>query len=609
MSVNLLERANTRLGAFHTPSLSSTTTAVAFLGAMLAISAIHGFWPGESQPMVQTILDSGAIKCLHNEGWRALTAHCDSIGEPIGLTFLTGMPETMLGWALSWLPGVDPWAAHQLLNIILDAVALSGGYLLLRRWTVARGIALIAATTYLVSPSLIGVNGFQFTFTGYTFIPLYLLLFLKGIDQFEQGGRQSVGVAYLLGVTFLMVFTDGYSYATALLLIGCVYLVWLVRGRNATIRQKAASAVTFAVTNLIAVAAYSLYINAPAEPQATLGNFRYYSLDVITMFVPQPRLWWPSHVGYQPPVLRLWGDGGNVYFNYMGYGMILLVGWLLVSGRLLGQQSRPAKEVLPLLAGGLIALFLSFGPALKVNSVVDPKVRVGDVPTSQTVVGLPTKFLFASVPPFSDMRAVFRWSIGSRFVLIFGAAYATNIVWGSGRRGLAAGLILVSAAEVMPAPRLQAALARDQASQVSALRNQAFAEFDALTTSGERVLMLPSLNDFAANAMAPFAGVRTYNVGIDKSYAAARAAWPPGVREAAAKVGQPAGQANRIARVLDKDADAVVICYFSMLEAGKAWPAPFPQKAYFKNQATVLSQDDRFITQRGQWMTVIRLRH
>ena len=71
---------------------------------------------------------------------------------------------------------------------------------------------------------------------------------------------------------------------------------------------------TFAAANLCALAAYSVYTNAPATPDVGIGAYRYLGLDPVTLFIPEATLWWPSHIGYQPPVLypRLWGDGSNI---------------------------------------------------------------------------------------------------------------------------------------------------------------------------------------------------------------------------------------------------------------------------------------------------------
>jgi hypothetical protein len=609
MSVAMTTRMRARTATVAKPSLPTVATLAGFAVLLIAVVVIHGFFWGESQPMVQTILDSGAIRCLHDAGWSALTAKCNAVGQPIGLTFLTGMPETMLGWAISWIPGVDAWTAHQLLNVLLDAVAMAAGYLLLRRWGVMRAIALVAPAVYLVSPSMIGLNGFQYTFTGYAFLPLYVYLFCNGIDRFEDGQRHWVGVGYLTGVTFLMVFTDGYSYATALLMVGCVLIWWLWRNQQAGRNRKIAAVATIVLANLVAVGAYSAYINAPTEPHSSLGQFRYFGLDPATLFIPQSRLFWPIHLGYHPPTLNLYGDGGNYLFNYMGFITMGLVAWLILSRRIRRETEARHREIAPLFVAAAIALFLSFGPALKFYNQVNPGIPVGDVPINETRFGLPTSFLFAHVPPFSEMRAVFRWSLATRLMLVFGAAFAGNLIWRSGRRGIAAALLLLAAIEVAPAPRIQLNINRRQADQISTVRNVVMREFDGLTNKGELVLLAPSMNDFLVNAMAPFAGVRTYNVGIDKSYAASTAKWPADVKAAVSGVLNPNGQADRVAAVLQHDANAFVICYFSLLDAGKWWPAPNGHEAELHQQTALLAQDPRFAVEQGTWMAVIRLQH
>ena len=287
----------------------------------------------------------------------------------------------------------------------LDAVALGGGYLLLRRWSVVRPVALLAPALYLVSPSLLSVNGFGTTFAGYAFLPLYVYLFLCGLDRFAEGQRRWIGAAYLGGVTLLMVFTDGYSYATALLIICMMLIWWLFRG-GAALNARLAALGTFAAANLCALAAYSVYTNAPATPDVGIGAYRYLGLDPVTLFIPEATLWWPSHIGYQPPVLypRLWGDGSNILHNYMGFAMIGIVAWFLLSRRLRRQPAGQRLEIAPLFVAGSVALFLSLGPAVKIASRAVPISPSWDVPVSKTVIGLPTVFLYRFIPPFDDMR-------------------------------------------------------------------------------------------------------------------------------------------------------------------------------------------------------------
>ena len=582
--------------------------AIGFGVVLLCVVITHGFFWGESQPTVQMYLDAGAIQCLHDQGLAALSAHCTSVGEPIGLTIITGMPETMLGWLFSWIPGVDAWSAHQLLNVVLDAIALGGGYLLLRRWEVPKAIALVAAGTYLVTPSLIGLNGFQYTFTGYTFLPLYLLLFLISLDAFTAG-RTWRGIAILTANSWLMVFTDGYSYATGLLIIGVVGLWWVWRSRDASWPAKGWVALTFVLANATALLAYTSYINAPANPGSGLGQFRYYALDLATIVIPLPRLLWPSHVGYHPPNLgQLYGDGGNNLFNYMGIVMLGLLVWLFVTRQLRKQPEQQRLEIVPLAIASLIGLYFSLGPGLKFFSRIDPKVPVGDVPASATRFPLPGNGLLdAHIPPFNDMRADFRWSLALRFAVVFLAAYAIGLLWRRGKRVIAAILLVLAVADVVPAPRLQINVNKQNASWVKQVRSHMVEPFDQLTKPGERVLMMPSQNDFLANVMAPMAKVRTYNVGIDKSYAASRAKWPIAVKSAVDGVLSP-GEADRIATALRKDADAVLISYVNLLQGGTYWPAPQRHLAELHALVASLSADPRFDVHESTDMAIVRLR-
>ena len=47
-----------------------------------------------------------------------------------------------------------------------------------------------------------------------------------------------------------------------------------------------------------------------------------------------------------------------------------------------------------------------------------------------------------------------------------------------------------------------------------------------------------------------------------------------------AKIGESAGQGDRIATVLQHDANAVVICFFSMYTGGTMWPRPCPMRNF-----------------------------
>jgi hypothetical protein len=570
------------------------------------VLAIHGFWWGESEPIVQTIVDAGSIQCLHNQGLHILTATCHSIGQPLGFTFLLGMPEVIFGTALSWVPGIDAWTAHQLLNVLLDTAALTGGYLLLRRWNVIRPFALIAAATYLITPSLLGLNGYGYTFTGYTFLPLYYLLFLHSLDAFTAN-RPVKAAAILTGTIWLMIFTDGYSYATGLMIITLSGLWWAWRSPTATTRAKLLAATTYALANATGYLAYTAYINASAKPAVGLGAFRLLGLDPITLFIPQKGLYWPRLVGYVPPTLHLWGNTSNISYNYLGYTMLGLVIWMFAARALRGEGRENRREIVGLAVGGLACLLLSLGPALKLNSHPIPVTPDYNVPTSATVLGLPTTFLYAHVPPFSSMRATFRWSIGLRFFVVFAAAVALSLLWRRGRRILATALLVLAVLEVAPVPLDLIHAGERTGTALKTIRTTAVAEFTQDVKPGERVVMVPSTNDFLSLVLTPFAHVNSYNAAGDKNLAAIKAHWPASVQALARHFPAVQGVNDQVAAVLAGDADVVVISYVDLMFSGLRHLAMNKSLPALQSAVAQLSVDPRFVVNEGKYFATVRM--
>jgi hypothetical protein len=119
--------------------------------------------------------------------------------------------------------------------------------------------------------------------------------------------------------------------------------------------------------------------------------------------------------------------------------------------------------------------------------------------------------------------------------------------------------------------------------------------------------MLPSLNDLLAAAMASTARVSTYNVGIDKSYAASAHAWPEAIKRAVTGIGTLHGLRNRIAAVLQDDATVVVICFFGLYTGARSWPAPSPNVVGLRTEVANLAHDSRLTVSRGALMATVRL--
>ncbi len=594
------------------PGAAAALTTGAGLAVWALLLNLHGFWPGRSQPTLMTLHGAGVIQCLHDQGISSLWNNCHALGAPEGLPLLTGLPQIYLGWVIGALPGVDSWAAHQISNALVTGLGLLAGYLLLRRWSAPRWIALLTSALYLASPSVLAMNGFAYTFSGFVLLPAYLLATLVVVDL-VVARRLVLAGALALVLTFVMVFTDGYSMFAGVLMAGAVVLArcW---DRALSWRTRGLVVAVPGVALVLAVLAFLAYTpDNVTEIPVGIGAFRYLGLDLATLVLPQDTLWWADAAGFERLTGVLWGDGSNVVANYVGLSTLVLAVVSLALGR---QRSGERRVVVALTLAGLVALVLALGPALKVYSLTESVLPAWDVPESGTLGDLPTAWVYENVPGFEAMRATYRWFLLTRFVLVLLAGLGLTAVWRhrprGGRRvrlwrGVAVAAAVLLVAETAPnVPNALASTTR-WGQNLAETKAGVISDAGSLVRPGERILILPTRNDFLAIGLVPFTAAVAYNAAPDKNYTFARAAWPDSVEAAAvAWTADDEARADAICRVLQSDADAVVLPYLDPYYDAVSWPPPEQRVASYREVADRLAVDDRFVAERGTWMTVLR---
>jgi hypothetical protein len=226
------------------------------------------------------------------------------------------------------------------------------------------------------------------------------------------------------------------------------------------------------------------------------------------------------------------------------------------------------------------------------------------------VFELPTTWAYANVPGLTEMRAVHRWLVVTRWCLMMLAAGGLTMLWRRWRgvsvpRAVAVVLLAsVAIVEVAPDISHEKHTRLISVQHVTYLRNGILAEADDLIKEGETVLMLPSGNDFLANYLIPMVGARSYNVGVDKNYILSTAHWPDSVLAARASYGPKAG--NQLCAVLHSNADAIVLTYISPFSGPLLGIEDQQGQATRKAVALQLAQDPRFHATIGKWLTVLR---
>jgi hypothetical protein len=271
---------------------------------------------------------------------------------------------------------------------------------------------------------------------------------------------------------------------------------------------------------------------------------------------------------------------------------------------------------LALVAAGLMALVLSFGPALKVD--VKRQIAGQPVPTSAIYAmpkgqapELPWAKAFLKLPGLKSMRATYRWFGVTRMVLIVLAGLGlAQLARAPGRGRQIAVLLLagVAAVEVLPTVPQDVRYYRDHYHDRAAVEHEVARPLDRLTRHGERVFFLNASgihNDFLASYLATATGLRTFNAGGDKNVVFAQSRWPAEVNALAGAGATPAAveAALRSGKV-----DVVVAPYFDLLVNSAQWPPAPDQRVADERAFAPLLRSRALRVERTPWFAAIRLR-
>jgi len=509
------------------------------------------------------------------------------------------------------LPSIDSGSAYSLAIGAFDAVALAGGYLLMRRLGAGWLVSLGTASAYLLTPTLMGLRYYAGTFTGYALLPAYILTDLLMIDavQRRRGRALAVAAAGYAGVKTGALFMDGYSFIAGNLVSVLLWVAWAARARVATLRR-VAGPVLLLGANIAALALYVGYV-PDSEDSQPIWFLRSLGLDLVTLVSPSQFVWPAAHFGLTVDHPDLWDGGTSAPYNYVG---LLCLGLALLGVTRRFRDPRVAAIAL----AGLLALVLSFGPALKVDierpATSEPYViadlkdaeRLAQMP-ERAATELPWSGLF-SLPGVNSMRATHRWFGVSRLALVILAGLGIAVLCRGSRRRrvLAVGLAAVAVAELAPNFPLLVSEYRRADSSMEAFASEAGGDLRAATRPGERVFFLNydgRHNDWMVNSLAPAASLRAFNAGGDKNAAMAARRWPAEVRAMARPgvTGDDVARAFRAGRT-----DVVIAPYFHLLWGAYPWPPPNRLRAGARRIFAPIVGDPRFRVERRRWLAVIR---
>ncbi|CAN5425365.1 hypothetical protein BH09PAT4_BH09PAT4_03080 [soil metagenome] len=555
---------------------------IAFPVLVLAIMAINGFLPNMVGSLTSRYIDYGWMECGSQSLSALAHSKCAFVGGDTGDVLTNDTPLIAAGALILRTTPLSVEWAYFIVAGVLISLALVGTYKLIRAMKTSPVVALAGASLYLLLPIIMSLQGFGGTYWGIILIPAALYVVWWQLLQLKNASRLRVAklAALWLFVSGFMLFMDGYGFfmyalASVILITTTIWPKWKAR-------RTLLSYGIFFVSLLVPYAIYTHLIPSSSAWTDSMDLFRAMGLDIVTLIIPAPTLWWVQVTGLDFGVAsRLWGDGTNATYNYIG---ILMLG-LSIFG-VYSMRKKLSRLGLALLIIGGTAFILSLGPSLKINSQ-RPPLGSGPVshasylmPKEDAVVTLPTEILEKNAPGLKAMRAAYRWHTLTVLVLLIFALKAVQILIERKKMRLAFILLALMCVELLPNPIKQINRNFENRQQMSAFNDEVIGPLRKFVGEGDRVVYFPNSlgnNDFLAIYMTPVLQAWTYNIGGDKAQLISYPRMPKEVIELI-RADDDESQVRRIGGARMKDvlakgyANKIIVPTFDLRWDSYSWP-------------------------------------
>jgi hypothetical protein len=595
--------------------------AITLTGLALSVPLLFVFnvWPG-TLPNSSTFIGTvGPAVCYGNQP-SPLTTSCPALAYPADFIVTGGFPQKWAIAILQYTAGMSALTAFRFTVAAVIVSALIGTRALFVRIVGRHWAAWVGACLYLISPIVLGEAAYASLQLGFMLVPCYLLAdhtFLACLRRRRwPAAAAAAGMVVALRVSAIL--TDPYSFVMSLVLIGVMYLAWLVR----RIRERAAGSVGVAVgvAAVSLVTAYLVYtrlVGASSFTRMPMDFFRGQGVDLYVQVVPPANLWFADLLGlhHHLTAYQAYSDGPNITQVFLGWVLLAtaVAGAVVLVRR--GRWRRPV--VVGLLGAGAVGFVLALGPSLRVADFRAGRGAAGIpgfndylMPAADATAPTGLAWIYRHVPGIDMMRALYRWELLPKLALIALAVVAITALARRGRTVLAVAVAVLLVVEAMPN---LIATHRAGVRQLATVAQVDLDVTDPLASAlrpGERVLMVNPVpgqtgtNAYLANWLCPQLHVRCYNVGGDKAGELARPMQPPAVTDA---IGRPKDlQADIDALFAAGQVDAVVLIYFDLRAGAYSWPPGEKGRQASAGAAQHLVDAGRYRVSTGRYFTVLR---
>lgn len=468
----------------------------ASLAGLIIVATVNNLIPFIVAPTFgQVLWTSSFAQSYINGGWPSIYATNIGIPNPQPISY--GLVGPFLQSAISVLLDISMVNSYTIAQLILIAAAFYGCVKFAGLFLKNHYFAIISAVVFLSLPIVWFHQSFGTLAIGFASMPGYFFVIIHFLESLRepQNSRTAkiINGFILILVALFSVFIDGYTFVMFAISAGILGIIYWLKYRKGSLF---AGGVYIALVFAASYYLYDLFILDMSFQKEGVTFFNAWGIDLVMLFAPIKSVSAAlDRFGLSIPIdtKRFYGDATVWRSSFI---LPLLIP--AIFGFFIKKDRKPLYTILLII--GLIGLYFSLGPWLKVNSL-RPIDQHGEItytlPIPPSPVGIfPTgsSFINTSVPGFNSMRATYRWIILT-YVFLFASASVLLDSLIRRKKYLIAlvGILLVFIVSI-PDPIQQFEVGKSSLQRFYQL-DQTIKELRPLL-EGKKVLFLPLGNDF-----------------------------------------------------------------------------------------------------------------
>lgn len=582
------------------------------LGSILL--ALYNLIPWRAPASAASLADIAFSECINNTSG-AFNFSCHNAGLPYGDPSTFGLPvQILIALLIHWL-ALSPLDALRIGYALLLGVALIGTQRLFARFTKYHWIATFCSLLYLASPIVVFEDGYGPLRAAFALFPAYVYVHIAAIEAASNVNASNAKLCFwalTLAITnTFSLFCDGYSFVMLLLVAGSLWAGWLLPRVKSLSKRDAAISVGVFTTVIVAVAAYRAYVPISTLVSMPIDFFRGQGVDAYFFAVPSDHLSVARLTGLHHNVTpnQAYSDGPSSTLVYLGYGALgCLLGSFLIMRKKGGTGALYFKWIL---FAGAAAFALSIGPTLKIHNF-NPSPSPGFpfssylMPKDLGTMELHTSWIYLKVPGINFMRALYRWQLIVRLVLLISVAIVIDCFFMQ-RKFWAVSLIsMILLAESFPAFHLIDGGGKRSYNTINNIEKSALTDLRLYIPPQTKALFLqlhpnPERNEYLASYFCASADLRCYNVGGDKGMELSARYWPAPIYELIHGISI---EENSRQVLRDGLADVIIVPMFDLRLQAYYWPSKsFPKELVQKRIAKIFG--DGYSVSMSRWFAFI----